>query len=747
MMKAGDKSTIYDIFITYAHADKDFARRIQNDLQSYSTPIFSGLKPRRLRMFRDESEAAETRVPEALTTALEKSRKQLVICSPASRDRRWVDEEIRIFAKTNGPDNIVPILIAGRPNSEADSEETAREAAFSAAIIETFGKEPWAPDFRSVNAANARIKSNRAAWFHLLANIYGTSRQIIEHRERQRTLTRGVTVLAVASIIGFAGLEYSKVSASYKKTLAESESRALADRVNKFDHAKNEEAIRFGLKAIETAPTEEAIAALRSVVSQRIQLLTQVIELGSGPTSTVTVDAAGQTIAVASPLGRIRVWRARGRETQDVCGTFGPLSHVTESPDGNILAWFDNGTKTISFWDTVARSKNEVVSGIEYFSSGNVQFSPNSKAVAFLPFSERHALWRVTDGTPIAIQSNAITFSHDGEFFVEHSENSIDSGRKVAVRQTSDGAIRQQLDTTGAVTIARFSTDNMKVVMLSEQGPPDFKLTFLLLDVYGGTLKSFDSNTFDMRELLKVEPRDFDPYAFRKIFSERLRAKYHQLLGKYGLAYLLLATQNSVAVGIGENRDGRPQAFAFDPVTLKIYPPLSGLVDQPREPALSPNGRVLADGDGPVWDTTTGVLLWRLPKRFDRLVFSPNGARLFGVSNYSNENRHMVVAYEALSGKELATLVTDASDLPISERSLDLINVDGEGRRAVVSSAHAAYLWDVDQKMSQRLDGTFRADKEQLEMQRKSLGHDLTPIELKSIALALLKDCPNMTHQ
>jgi WD40 repeat protein len=738
------QAPVYDVFLTYARVDKDFAARLQRLLQAYRVPVLSRLRPRRLRVFRDETDAAETRLSEALKRTLEHSRTQVVLCSPASRDRWWVDQEIRHFAQKKSADNIIPILIAGRPNSEAVSIGLSDEAAFPPALLETLGEEPWAPDFRSVNFPGVRIARNQTAWFHLLARLYGTTRHVIERRERARTLTRGFTAALVVLAVTGAAFEYRKVQ-------AESESRALADRANKLDPAKNEEAIRVGITAVEQAPTDEAKAALRAATIQRIQSLRQLVELR--PTSDVTIDSAGQTIAVASPLGLIRVWRTRGSETYDVCGTFGPLTQATMSPDGSKLVWFDGSRNKLAFWDTVARTKVEFPSGFRDGLNGSIRFSPNSKAIASSHPVDGGSLWSASDGKRIAAlepeYGNTVTFSSNGELFAQHAENFLRPSRKLAVRQIHDAAIRHTIeDVTGPVKIVRFSADSHKLLALSEGEPPDFKITLLLLDIQDGSLQRLEPKAFDFRELLILEPRSFNRTDLRGIFEARLRDKHPKLIGKYGLTELLLAQKNSIAVAIGRKGDLQPHAFTFEPVTLKLNPPLADLKEELSDPALSPDGSLLADINGPVWDTATGARLWQIPKRFHSIVFSPDGGRLLGVVRRETLGLRIgatVVAYESRSGRELAAFVPDPDDLALEgdkEPPLDLLHIDLQGRQAIIRSAHAAYAWDIDEKKWRRLDGPFKAQKEQLEAHLKALRRDLEVNELKRVARALLMDCP-----
>ncbi|MGE0022622.1 MAG: toll/interleukin-1 receptor domain-containing protein [Hyphomicrobium sp.] len=96
----------YDVFLSYSHGDKTFAERLEKALTAYRPPLFTGLRPRRLKVFRDQSEADNIRLSDTIGAALRGARKLVVLCSPSSRDRPWVNEEVRRFSENNRCSNI-----------------------------------------------------------------------------------------------------------------------------------------------------------------------------------------------------------------------------------------------------------------------------------------------------------------------------------------------------------------------------------------------------------------------------------------------------------------------------------------------------------------------------------------------------------------------------------------------------------------------------------------------------------------
>jgi len=110
----------YLAFISYAHKDKDFAVWLHKHIEQYRIPkslrkTYPNL-PQTLKrsIFRDEEElAGGSDLSATLKTALERSDKLIVICSPASSQSRWVEEEVRYFKEHSTEEKIFTLLKQG----------------------------------------------------------------------------------------------------------------------------------------------------------------------------------------------------------------------------------------------------------------------------------------------------------------------------------------------------------------------------------------------------------------------------------------------------------------------------------------------------------------------------------------------------------------------------------------------------------------------------------------------------------
>lgn len=215
----------YDVFISYSRKDQAFAAKLEAALERYRPPKGISFPRRRLRVLRDEDDFTGTEYHAALRQHLHTSAKLLVICSPAARQSRYVDDEIRQFAAIRGPEHIVPVLIAGTPNNEARVDQD-QDLAFPQALSDTLAF-PLAADFRGFDLREHKFggRTGEVAWYSALANICGVSREDLEQRERTRRRDRLVRILAVTAAIAGSMV----IALAQSRNVAREQSRSLAE--------------------------------------------------------------------------------------------------------------------------------------------------------------------------------------------------------------------------------------------------------------------------------------------------------------------------------------------------------------------------------------------------------------------------------------------------------------------------------------------------------------------------------------
>jgi MTH538 TIR-like domain (DUF1863) len=107
---------------------------------------------------------------------LRRSRTLIVVCSPAARASEYVDDEIRRFIAANHAGGrepqILPLLLRGIPNNEAESPDEDGRKAFPEALYEA-AKMPLAQSFLDFDPKQHRLDRGgyRDSWFATLATL------------------------------------------------------------------------------------------------------------------------------------------------------------------------------------------------------------------------------------------------------------------------------------------------------------------------------------------------------------------------------------------------------------------------------------------------------------------------------------------------------------------------------------------------------------------------------------------------
>ena len=178
------ESRRYKAFISYSHADEAHASWLQRALERYRTPKAllrsrPHLPARLYPVFRDSDElATSTDLSESIQRALDDSDALIVICSPAARASRWVNEEIRRFRTSGRGARIFCLLVAGSPKPDA------ADCAFPPALLQDDAgnalREPLAAD---VTAAG---RGKRDAMLRIAAGLLDVGIDVLKRRDAQR---------------------------------------------------------------------------------------------------------------------------------------------------------------------------------------------------------------------------------------------------------------------------------------------------------------------------------------------------------------------------------------------------------------------------------------------------------------------------------------------------------------------------------------------------------------------------------
>lgn len=177
------------------------------------TPSRDGTVPERLiPVFRDREELpTSSQLGDNLQKALEQSRYLVVICSPASAQSRWVEEEIRAFKGWHGRDRIIALIASGIPNASEGSSPDEECFPYSMRF-EGLGAdstpvrvEPIAADLRPGGDGRQR------AFLKIVAGLLGVGFDDLYQREKRREQRRRLLAgaMALGAVLILAGVYWS----------------------------------------------------------------------------------------------------------------------------------------------------------------------------------------------------------------------------------------------------------------------------------------------------------------------------------------------------------------------------------------------------------------------------------------------------------------------------------------------------------------------------------------------------------
>ena len=396
-------ATSFDVFISYSRRDIDFARKLEHALESYKPPRDLPLPQRYLNVFRDESDFTGVEYFQAVDKHLREASKLLVICSPAARESRYVDDEIRRFVSYKSATDIVPVLSAGLPNNEV-RQGFEQSAAFPDALVEAL-KMPRAIDYRSFNCRRDKLEREgfTPSWYSLLAEIYSLNRDVIEQREKRRRARRRRTVISLVTsvlVVLSAALIWALISRREaireRNTALARQLAAQAEIMMGQEPYLMERAGLLGAESLRRLQTPEADQIVRSAIGLLPPLV--VDAQYPGPVLAAALSPKGDYLAIAGESG-IDLFNSDERRRLAHIPNDGVVLSVIFSPDGKWLLTGDNHGKVGIFELPSGRAFKQLQAPAQVT---NLVFAPDGTYVAARSSSSTVNLWSVPDGQEIA---------------------------------------------------------------------------------------------------------------------------------------------------------------------------------------------------------------------------------------------------------------------------------------------------------------------------------------------------------
>ena len=190
----------YKAFISYSHADEDWARWLHRSIEAYRVPrslvgskTAVGEVPARIKpIFRDRDElSSAVDLGSTVKQALSDSENLIVVCSPAGAASIWVREEIREFVRLGRKDRIFCVITDGEASAGGSVA-----AVFPDAIAEAGMQEPLAADVRKW------ADGKHLAKLKLISGLLGLPLDQLRRRELQkRRKTLALMIAASVAVI------------------------------------------------------------------------------------------------------------------------------------------------------------------------------------------------------------------------------------------------------------------------------------------------------------------------------------------------------------------------------------------------------------------------------------------------------------------------------------------------------------------------------------------------------------------
>jgi YD repeat-containing protein len=204
----------YYAFISYNHRNSKQAKWIQEELENFKFPTtlkkeYGSRIPDSLRpIFRDATDLNAGVLEENLKRELLDSRFLVVVCSPESAQSEWVNKEVDFFIQNGREDQIIPLIVAGKPDAADEKEQCFVPA------LRNLKKEILGISIPELGAEKALVK--------VVAKMLSLKfDQLWQRHERQKRRARRIK-RSLASIMlllligsGFFAWDYNREKISY----------------------------------------------------------------------------------------------------------------------------------------------------------------------------------------------------------------------------------------------------------------------------------------------------------------------------------------------------------------------------------------------------------------------------------------------------------------------------------------------------------------------------------------------------
>ncbi len=702
----------YKAFISYSRKDRDSARRLQRELESYVLPKvvqIPGLDRRTLNrplkpVFRDESELVPGQdLPERIRQGLAQSESLIVVCSPDAVRSEWVEKEIVDFTRLGKGRRILAVVVGGEPNAAArgvaaENEALPRALRFHVDVDGTIGSKPADPLWidRRESVADRRQMFLRIVG--ALLGLQSLDDLILRERQaerRRRLVAQGIaaamTVLAVlASGAGWIAYQRGNDAVYARDQTLEGEMRLLtqaaAERLKDGDVPGAQGII------LEVLARRGAVAADRATavnIFQEMRANDHLLLVLWGHSDRVNCAAYspdGRRLVTGSFDNTARIWDAgTGVQLAVLSGHSDYVISAAWSPDGKHIVTASQD-KTVRIWDAATGIQRAVLSG-----HGDVvasaQYSPDGKHIVTASVDKTARIWDAGTGAQLAVLSghgNIVTsasYSPDGKRILTASYD-----KTARIWDAATGAQLVVLSGHGdSVECAAYSPDGKRIVTASDDK------TVRIWDAARGTQLSLLTGHADAVTCAAWSPdgsrivsASLDRTA--RIWDAATGAQLGSLSGYSDVFSAAYSPDGRRIVTVAQDKAAR----IWDAATGAQLAVLSGHGDHVVSAGWSPDGRRVitasSDKTARIWNAATWVQIAQLSGHHDRVesaAYSPDGQRIVTASDDKT-----VRIWDASTDAQLAVLSGHGAAVTSAAWSPD-------GRRIVSGSwDKTARIWN-----------------------------------------------------
>ncbi len=716
---------MYNIFISYSHSNKLFAKKLFDDLKKYR-PVLKLNGKKKLSVFLDEAEANVNDLGKGIIDAITVSEKMIVLCSPESKNSKWVDKELKLFSELHGHQHIIPVLIHGMPST-----------SFSELFKLVFPAEPWAVDFRE---EKYQVPSrNKNSWYHLLACIYGVSRAEIEQRERKRRI-KNTAIISLLSILIIASTVFFIQQRNVKRSL---EIAGEARKTFEADHSEIQKASQLAIKAIKISPAPQSLDVLKLICKAYFDRMP-----GMNDHSVIAVDSGWNYAAVATIFGNAYLLDLQTHRTIFLCGNLFPITQFKFSPNGKYLFSYSKEDNMMQIWNC---STGELSGQFKNNDTGlepAVYFIPDGSGFLTSQFDENLFLRKYKDlkqGKEIqSTKDFNLLFHPSGSYFISWAHDINTSDTSIIICSCVNGERVWSYDSKNtSYDFVVFANHNTRLIChtypenpsldsayfivfdLNNKGIPVDTLQFAEKD-FNYKLLFDGSNSFD--QFKGSDPDEF-LWSLRLAIEDPLAKKYPAVMGKHGLNGLFTSNDGLTAIGI--INDSIPLLINLPELEIKkkIDDWKFGRIEKIAFSKDGESAFIMGREGVIMWSTSKQMMRWSNKSNCSDIYLSSDPSKLFIRDAYQNYDS--IFLYNTQTG----FLVKRLNEVN------NPLYVEASGKYILSGGDENLYLYNIDESKIILHKNFYSKDSLQYHHDINTLSDSISPEDLLEIVERRLINC------